>query len=166
MIDFCHAGKTTFDSFERILVEQLIGSINNKTLPLGSELLIAVFLSRVQNYKNNYQQRIAKSLGDIPVVIGSLFMEFKSTTRINSRLIEVLVGRGIFNDDSHNYVTMQLMIYCRKLFELQKAVSHSEPKSAEKVIEYKFTPEPISSKSTGKRKSKNPPSLPTKRARR
>lgn len=164
IVDFAqYEGKTTYDSFERVLVDGFIDSINRKTFSLGTELLIAIFLSRVDNFTNNYQQNIARKL--TKVTIANFFIEFDASINVNARLIQTLVDRGIFIDNTPNYVTMQLMFYCKKLFQLQSAVSKSE--SAEKVIEYKFTPEEIVSQSTEKRKSADDQSsVPMKRLRR
>ena len=162
MIDFLqYEGKTTYNSIERLLVERIIDAINKKTFPLGTELLIALILSRADNFTNTFQQKVAKKL--TKNLAGNLFFDFEVANRLNQRLIETCVDKEIFNDDNEYYVKMQLMIYCEKLRELQ----NGKPRSAEKVIEYKFTPKEIVSQSTGKRKSTGDPSnVPAKRLRR
>ena len=162
MIDFLqYEGKTTYNSIERLLVEQIIDAINKKTFSLGTELLIALILSRADNFTNTFQQKVAKKL--TKNLAGNLFFDFEVANRLNQRLIETCVDKEIFNDDNEYYVKMQLMIYCKKLLEL----NNDRPRSAEKVIEYKFTPKEIVSQSTGKRKSSvDPPNVLTKRSRR
>ena len=160
-----YEGKTTYDSFERGLVQQLMDTINKKTLPLGTELLIAVFLSRVDNFKNNYQQKVAKKL--TKKLVAFLFHEFEASSRLNQRLIQMCVDKKIFGDDNEYYVKMQLMIYGTKLHEIQSAESKSKSKSVEKVIDYKFTSEEITSKSIRKRMSSDQTlSVPAKKLRR
>ena len=76
------------------------------------------------------------------------------------------MDKGVFNDDNLYYIKMQLMIYGRKLQELQSEVSKSNQNSADKVIGYKFTPEDITSKPAGARMSAvSSSSVPTKRPR-
>ena len=162
MVNFLqYEGKTTYDSFERLLVERILDAINKKTFPLGTELLIAAILSRADKFINTFQQKVAKKLTKNSVA--NLFNDFEVSNRLNRRLIETCVKKEIFNDDNEYYVKMQLMIYCKKLLELYS----ERPRSAEKVIAYKFTSEEIVSQSTGKRKpTVDPPNAPAKRSRR
>ena len=141
-------------------MERIMEAINKKTLSLGTELLIAAILSRADNFTNTFQQKVAKKL--TKTSFGSLFTDFEASNRLNQRLIEICVDKEIFNDDNEYYVKMQLMIYCEKLRELQ----NGKPRSAEKVIQYKFTSKEIVSQSTGKRKSTDPSNALTKRPRR
>jgi len=164
IVDFLqYEGKTIYDSFERLLVERILDAINKKTHSLGTQLLIAIILSRADNFTNTFQQKVAKKL--TKGSFGSLFTEFDASSKLNRCLIELCVEKEIFKDDIQHYVTMQLMIYCRKLQELQSAVSKSKPESAQKVTEYKFMPEEIVSKSAAKRMSTGLSGEPTKRLR-
>ena len=60
-IAFCQfEGKTTYDSFEVDLVEQLIDSIIKTTLPFGTKLLISAYLDKVDNFTDDrYRQKLA-----------------------------------------------------------------------------------------------------------
>ena len=171
VIDFVqYEGKTIYDSFERLLVEQIIYVINKKTLSLGTELLIAAILSRADNFANTFQQKVAKKL--TIKSFGHLFTGFEAASRLNQCLVELCVDKGIFANDNHYYVKIQLMIYCQKLHDLQSAVSRPNSKSVieklnQKVIQYKFIAEEIPSNFTEKRKSAvNPSSVATKNLRR
>ena len=63
VVDFCqNEGKTSYNSFERCLVGRLIDSITNKSLPVGTKLLIAAYLSRIADFTNQYQRNLAQSL--------------------------------------------------------------------------------------------------------
>ena len=140
VVDFAqYEGQTTYDSFERGLVERLMAPIIEKSLPLGTELLIGMFLSRVDNYSNVYQQKVAKKL--TKQSIEKLFFGFDPSIRLNQRLIEMCVAKRILTEDTPNVVTMALMMYGTALEELQHGVSILKPESFEKVMEYKFSQE-------------------------
>ena len=157
-----YEGKTTYDSFERVLVEQLMISISRKSLSLGTQLLIGLFLSRVDNFSNTFQQKVARKITKLS--IAELFIDFEPSSRLHRQLIEICMEKGVFNDDNLYYIKMQLMIYGRKLQELQSEVSKSN--SSGKVIQYKFTPEDITSKPVRARMSTfSSSSVPTKRSR-
>ena len=142
-------------------MERIMDAINKKTLSLGTELLVAAILSRADNFTNTFQQRVAKKLTKDSA--GILFREFDVSKGLNRRLIRTCVNKEIFDDDNDYYVKVQLMIYCKKLQELQA----DRPRSAEKVMQYKFASEETVSQSTGKRKSTvDPSNAPTKRLRR
>ena len=110
-------GKTTFDSFERLLIDRIMDAINKKTFSLGTELMIVAILSRADNFTNTFQQKVAKKLTKNS--FGNLFTEFEASSRLNRRLIEMCVDKGIFEYDNVYYVKTQLMIYCKKLQDLQ-----------------------------------------------
>ena len=140
VVDFAqYEGKTTYDSFERGLVGRLMQSIAKKSLPLGTQLLISLFLSRVDNFTNNYQKEVAKRITKHS--IEKLFYSFDASNRLNQRLIEMCVAKRIFTHDNHYCITMVLMVYGNRLEELQNEVSILKPKSAEKVANYKFSQE-------------------------
>ena len=140
VVDFAQCeGQTIYDSFERGLVERLMQPIIKKSLPLGTQLLIAMFLSRVDNYSNVYQQKVAKKL--TKHAIETLFFGFDPSNRLNQRLIEMCVDKGILTEDKQYFVTMALMKYGTTLEELQRGVSILKPESFEKLIDYKFSQE-------------------------
>ena len=140
VVDFAYyEGKTTYNSFERCLVGRLMDPIMEKSLPVGTELLIAAYLSRVDNFVNTYQEKVARKLTNDSVT--SLLYDFDCSTKMNQCLIAICVSKRIFWAENQNFVTVSLMMFGKKLQELQNAVSESESKSAATVVQYKFTQE-------------------------
>ena len=140
VVDFAHyEGKTTYNYFERCLVGRLMDPIMEKSLPVGTELLIAAYLSRVDNFVNTYQEKVARKL--TKDLVASLIYDFDGSTKINQCLIDMCVSKRIFWAENQNFVTVSLMMFGKKLQELQNAVSESESKSAATIVQYKFTQE-------------------------
>ena len=123
VVDFAHCeGQTMYDSFERGLVDRLMKSIAKKSLPLGTQLLISLFLSRVDNFTNNYQKEVAKRITEHS--IETLFYTFDASTGLNQRLVEMCVAKRIFTDNNHYFITMVLMVYVNRLEELHTEITH------------------------------------------
>ena len=140
VVDFAqYEGQTTYDSFERELVERLVASIIKKSLPLGTQLLVGLFLSRVNNYSNVYQQKVASKL--TKQSIETLFFGFNPSSRLNQRLIEMCVAEGMLTNDKPNVVTIALMMYGTALEKLQREATILKPESFKKVVDYKFIQE-------------------------
>ena len=115
-IDFAQfEGKTTYDSFEVDLVNELMDSIMNTTLPLGTELLISAFLHRVDNFDERYQTRISKKL--TAEAVSSSVYEIDKSNAPNKQLVEMCVRKGVFEDDTQEAVTSTLMTYGKELQE-------------------------------------------------
>ena len=147
VVDFAHyEGKTTYNSFERSLAGRLMEPIMEKTLPIGTELLIAAYLSRVDNFTNMYQQKVARKLTKASIT--SLLYEFDYSTKLNLRLIEMCVNKEIFGVVNTNFVAFSLVMYGKKLQELQNLVSKSESRSLLNVVQYKFIQEEFFPRST------------------
>ena len=128
VIDFCQfEGKTTFDSFELDLLQGLLKSVMETTLPFGTELLISAYFTKVDNLSDDrYQQKVtAKATKE---AVSSLFYEFDSDNSLNKRLIEMCVKKGMFVDESKESVLIRLMMYGKELEEFQ--AENSEPTEA------------------------------------
>ena len=119
VVDFCQfEGKTTYESFEVDLVEGLIDSVLQSSLPLGTELLVSAFLAKVDSLTDDrYQQKVAEKL--TPEAVSLLLYKFDMKNELNRRLIELCVTKGIFADDSHQSVVYTLMMYGKELQEFQ-----------------------------------------------
>ena len=128
-----HRGISNRGRLQSCVVDQLMDSILKKSLPIGTELLIAAYLSRV-NFTNIYQQEVAKKLTRYSIT--SLFYDFDCSTKLNQRLIQMCVEKEIFLDAGDNFVTVTLMMYAKKLQELQSL-------AADKLTEYKISQEEL-----------------------
>ena len=107
VLDLAHSeGKTTYDSFERYLSGRLISAILEEALPIGSELLVAAFLLKVDNLHEKYQQKLAMKLSRDFVT--HLFYEFDITSSVNQRLIEMCISKGVFDDNQAKTVIYTL----------------------------------------------------------
>ena len=117
-IDFCQfEGKTTYDSFESNLVKGLMNLVMATTLPIGTELLISAYLSKVDNFDDRYQQKVAGKLTEEAVAM--TIYRFDMNDVLNKRLIALCVKKGIFADESQNSVLITLMMYGKELQQFQ-----------------------------------------------
>ena len=55
-------GKTTYNSFEVDLVEELMASVMKTKLPIGTELLMSAYLAKVDNFDDRFQLKVAEKL--------------------------------------------------------------------------------------------------------
>ena len=131
-----HRGRSNRGRLQSCVVDQLLDSILKKSLPIGTELLIAAYLSRV-NFTNIYQQKVAKKLTRYSFT--TLIYDFDCSTKLNQRLIQMCVEKEIFSDAGDNNVTVTLMMYAKKLQELQSLAADVEPNSTDKLTEYKIS---------------------------
>ena len=107
VLDLAHSeGKTTFDSFERHLSGRLMKTILEAQFPTGTKLLIAAFLSKVDNMNEDYQRKLAKNL--TREVFSDLFDDFDIASGPNKQLIEMCIDKGIFKDNRHQSVVYTL----------------------------------------------------------
>ena len=114
VIDFAHfEGKTTYKSFEFNLVKSLIETFLEKSLPVGTELLISLYLSSVDNMSDNYQRKVAETLSDDSV--SRLFYHFDMASGLNKRLIQMCVDKGLFTDESQHSIVFTLMLHGKEL---------------------------------------------------
>ena len=109
-LDMAHSeGKTTYDSFERHLSGRLMSAILNESFTLGTELLIAAFLSKVDNLDETYHTNLAvKVTKDFYT---ELFTRFDVSNELNKQLIEMCVTKGIFDDNSRKSVMYTLTVF-------------------------------------------------------
>ena len=108
VVDLAHSeGKTVlYDSFERNLSKRLMSAVLESSFATGTELLIAAFLSKVDNMHENYQRKSAKNLTREFCV--HLYYDFDMSSEPNKQLIEMCVSKGIFDDNSRKSVLYTL----------------------------------------------------------
>ena len=121
VLDLAHSeGKTTYDSFERNLSERLMTAILDEPLPIGTELLVAAFLSKVDNLHNaqyvEYQQKAAGNL--TREFYAHLYCDFEMTSELNHQLIELCIFKGIFTDSTHKSVIYTLTMFGKDLQQI------------------------------------------------
>ena len=106
-------GKTTVDSFERHLSGRLMKTILEAQFPTGTKLLIAAFLSKLDNMSEEYQRKLARDL--TPEFYKSLFSDsyFDMTSDPNKQLIQICIDKGIFKDNTHQSVVYTLAMFAR-----------------------------------------------------
>ena len=117
-------GKPDFDSFERYLSERLLSALLNSTFPTGTELLIAAFLSKVDNLNEDYQRRLAKELDRD--FYAHLFCDFDMHDDLNKKLIEMCVFKGIFNKTTRKSVIYTLTMFGEDLHRIYELPSSFE----------------------------------------
>ena len=118
VLDLAHSeGKTTYDSFERNLSERLMAAVLGEPLPIGTELLVAAFLSKVDNLHNaqyvEYQQKVAGNL--TREFYAHLYCDFEMTSELNHQLIELCIFKDIFTDSTHKSVIYTLTMFGKDL---------------------------------------------------
>ena len=125
-IAFCQfEGKTTYDSFEVDLVEQLINSVVKTNLPFGTELLISAYLAKVDNLTDDrYQQKVAEKV--TKDIVSSLVFEFDMTNALNKRLIALCIKKGVFTDNSQQSVVFPLLMYGKEILEFRAETLESD----------------------------------------
>ena len=126
VVDFCQfEGKTTYNSFERELVEQIMASVMKASLPIDTELLISAYLSRVDNLNDQYHLELAKKLTEDYAY--SLFFKFDIKNRLNKRLISMCIKKKVFADESKDSVLIWLLFYGKELIEFKSEKSTYTP---------------------------------------
>ena len=114
VLDLAHwEGKTDFDSFERYLSKRLMGAILESSFPTGTELLIAAFLSKVDNLNETYQKKLAEKLNR--EFYAHLFCDFDMDSDLNRRLIQMCIFKGIFRNNTRKSVVYTLTIFAEDL---------------------------------------------------
>ena len=109
-LDMAHSeGKTTYNSFERHLSGRLMSAILNESFIIGTELLIAAFLSKVDNLNEKYQKKLAVKITED--FYTQLFSRFDMSNELNKQLIEMCVAKGIFDDNSRKSVMYTLTVF-------------------------------------------------------
>ena len=110
VLDLAHSeGKTTYDSFERHLSGRLMSTVLETSFPTATELLIAAFLSKVDNLHEEYQRKLARSL--TTEFYTHLFCDFDLSSALNKQLIEMCIGKGILNDNMHKTVVYTMAMF-------------------------------------------------------
>ena len=123
------------------MVEGLMDSVLQSTLPLGTELLVSAYLAKVDNLTDDrYQQKVAAKL--TPEAVSLLLYKFDMKNELNKRLIELCVIKGIFADDSQHSVVFTLLMYGKELQEFQaQNVGQAEAAIEDLEIEDDFRPD-------------------------
>ena len=136
-IDFCQfEGKTTYNSFELDLVKGLMDSVMKAELSLGTELLISAYFTRVDNFDDRFQQKVIEKITKEAVAVS--IYELDMDNKLNQKLIEMGVQKGVFADTSEQSVVLSLMKYGRKL-ELSPVIPDPElVRYFAEVIPYNF----------------------------
>ena len=110
VLDLSHSeGKTTYDSFERNLSKRLMSTILESSFSTGTELLIAAFVSKVDNSHEKYQKKLAGKLTED--FYAHLFCRFDMSNDLNKQLIEMCIGKGIFADETRKSVVYTLTMF-------------------------------------------------------
>ena len=111
------------------------------SLPLGTELLISAFFAKVDNFDDQYQQKVAQKVTKEAVAF--LFYELDLNNALNKRLIEMCVQKKIFADNSQQSVVFTLLMYGKELQEFQARNSESN-QTENLVFQDSFRPDPRS----------------------
>ena len=110
VLDLAHSeGKTTYDSFERHLSGRLMSPILESSFTIGTELLIAAFLSKVDHCHEKYQRKLAGNLTED--FYTHLFSRFDISNALNKQLIEMCIRKGIFDDNTRKSVVYTLSMF-------------------------------------------------------
>ena len=124
-LDLAHwEGKTDFDSFERYLSKRLMATIMESTFPTGTELLIAAFLSKVDNLNEDYQKKLAKKLSRD--FYAHVYCDFDMESNLNQTLIEMCVLKDIFPNSTRKSVMSTLTIFGEDLLQIYELPSSFE----------------------------------------
>ena len=95
------------------LSKRLMIAVFGEPLPLGTELLVAAYLSKVDNLHELYQQRLTGKL--TKEFYHHLFREFDISSDLNQRLVEMCIGKGIFEDNNHKSVIYTMSLFGQDL---------------------------------------------------
>ena len=117
VLDLVHSeGKTTFNSFERYLSGRLMSAILTSSFTVGTELLIAALLSKVDHLHEKYQQKLADKLTED--FYTHLFSRFDISTALNKQLIDMCISKGILADNTHKSVVYTLSMFGEDLHRI------------------------------------------------
>ena len=89
----------------------------NATVPLGTELLISAFLTKVDNFDDRFQQKVIENITE-ETVAASIY-HFDMENALNKRLIAMCVQKGIFADVTQQSVVFTLLMYGKELQQFQ-----------------------------------------------
>ena len=117
-IDFLQfEGKPKSSVFEKMMIERLLTPIIRAAeLPLGSELLICLYLSKVDDFENNlFLRNLTDKLTEEK--IGSLLFKFDATDELNMSMIKMCVSKQLLDDSKNDSCLYSLMQYGKQLLE-------------------------------------------------
>ena len=125
VLDLAHSeGKTTYNSFERYLSKRLMSTISDEPVSTGTELLIAAFLSKVDNLHEDYQQRLSGKLTE--EFYAHLYCRFDMFGDLNKQLIEMCVRKAIFENNTRKSVIYTLTTFGEDLQRIYRLPSSFE----------------------------------------
>ena len=75
----------------------------------GTELLIAAFLSKVDNLHEEYQRKLARNLTH--EFYTDLYRDFDMTSTLNKQLIEMCIDKGILSENERRSVLSTMAIF-------------------------------------------------------
>ena len=107
-------GKPKSSVFERMMIERLLTSlITAAELPLASELLICLYLSKVDDFEDNL---FLRSLTDklTEENVGSLLFKFDATDELTMSLIKMCASKQLLDDCKNDFCLYSLMKYGKK----------------------------------------------------
>ena len=84
-------------------------AILKESFPVGTELLIAAFLCKVDNLNEKYQKKLTGKLTND--FYTHLFSEFDMTSDLNKQLIEMCIAKGVFDDNTRKSVVWTLSMF-------------------------------------------------------
>ena len=125
-LDFCHfEGKTMVSTFEEKLSNCLTKSLFSQSFSIGTMLLIGAYLSKVDNFKNAFEDRLMQELTHNSIT--ELLFNFDFCCEINKKLIQLCFSKSLFPDEKNDTVEMSLMRYGRDLLLRKAPEPHAPP---------------------------------------
>ena len=88
-----------------------MSAILDSSFTIGTELLIAAFLSKVDHLDEKYQKKLARRLTEDFYNHVWKFSRFDMSSSANKQLIEMCMEKGIFDDDTHKCFVYTLSIF-------------------------------------------------------
>ena len=105
------------------LSERLMSAVLEEPLPLATELLIAAFLSKVDNLHEKYQKQLTGKL--TKDFYYHLYHKFDISSDLNKRLIEMCIAKGILSDNKHMTVIYTMSMFGQDLQRIYGGVPSS-----------------------------------------
>ena len=109
-------GKPKSSVYERMMIERLLTSLLKAELPLASELLICLCLSKADDFEDNlFLRSITEKLTEES--IGTLLLKFDATDELIASLIEICNSKQLLDGCGMDACLYSLLKYVKKLFE-------------------------------------------------
>ena len=98
-----------------------MAAVLESSFSTGTELLIAAFLSKVDNLNEDYQKKLAKKLSRD--FYAHVYCDFDMDSNLNHRLIEMCVFKGIFPNSTRKSVISTLTMFGEDLLRIYELPS-------------------------------------------